>query len=176
MPQGHFNVLKGAYPTLDQLDKVLPVADAETGIVRGSTLRIDTSGANDAWVRTAADAASQGAANTPGPVIYFALQDQGQPDVDMSGVVNAIPCTMPMEVETDQFDAGGTFAVGAFVSAGADGQVVDHADDLTAIGVVTKGPYSRWVNDAVAVAGKRTGARKNVIAFLTTYQPNLSIA
>lgn len=173
MPQGHFNVLKGAYPTLGQIDKILPVADAETGIVRGSAIRDNGS---QEWIRTAADAASQGAAGVAGPVIFFALQDQGQPDVGMAGVLNALSCTMPMEVETDQFDAGGTFAVGGYVMAGADGEVTDHTDDLTAIGVVTKGPTTRWVNDAVAVAGSRTGNRVDVIAFLTTYQPNLSIA
>lgn len=172
MPAGHFNVLKGAYPTLAQIDKVLPVADAETGIVRGSAIRVESG----EWIRTAADAASQGAAGVAGPIIYFALQDQGQPDVDMAGVLNALSCTMPMEVETDQYDGAGSFPVGGYVMAGADGKVTDHTDDLTAIGVVTKGPTTRWVNDAEAVAGRRTGNRVDVIAFLTTYQPNLSIA
>ena len=119
MPQGHFNVLKGAYPTLQQIDKSLPISSAETDIIRGSSLRIDTSGSVPQWVRTAADAASQGTATVAGPIIYFSLQDQSQPDVLRSGVLTGIPCTMPNTVETDQFDTGGSFPVNGFIMAGA---------------------------------------------------------
>jgi hypothetical protein len=176
MPQGHFNVLKGAYPTLQQLDESLAVDAGEPGIVRGSAMRKEVSGSSQTWVRTAADAARPGWAPGAGPVIYFSLQDQGQPDVTKSGVLTGIPCTMPNEVETDQYDSGGTFTVGGYVMAGADGEVTDHTDELTAIGVVTNGPAARYANDAVAVAGVRTGARINVITFLTIYHPQLSIS
>jgi hypothetical protein len=176
MPQGHFNVLKGAYPTLQQLDETLPVAGGVTGIVRGSCLRAADDAGTRSWFITAADATNQGAANTPGPLIYFALQDQGQPDVDMAGALSALPCSMPMEVETDQFDAGGAFPIGGYIMAGAAGVVTDHTDDKTAIGQVTRSPYIRWANDAIAVTGKRTGNRVNVISFWAMYIPNLSVA
>jgi hypothetical protein len=176
MPAGHFNVLKGAYPTLQQIDKSLPVATSETGIVRGSAMRIDTSGPAPAFIRTDATSASQGALNTPGPIVYFSLQDQAQPDVLRAGVITGIPCTFPAEVETDQYDSGGSFPVNGRIMAGASGKVVDHTDDKTAIGVVTAGPTFRWVNDAVAVAGERTGARVSVIKFQTIYAPNVSTA
>lgn len=171
MALGHFNVLKGAYPTLAQLDESLPVADAETGIVRGSVLRINSG----EWVRTADDVASRGQTGTPGPIIYWALQDQVQPDVTMSGVLTGIPCTMPMEVETDQFLTAGTFAVGGQISAGAAGEVQDHANGETSIGIVSNGPHQRYANDAIAVTGQRTGAIINVISFWTTYSPDLTI-
>jgi len=176
MPQGHFNVLKGAYPTLQQLDESLPVASTVTGVVRGSCVRAADDGGTRSWFITASDATNQGAANTPGPLIYFSLQDQGQPDVDMAGVLTAIPCSMPNEIETDQYAAGGTFPIGGYVMAGADGKLEDHTDDLTAIGQVTRAPYIRWANDAIAVTGKRTGNRINVIALWTMYIPNLSTA
>jgi hypothetical protein len=177
MSRGHLNVLKGAYPGLHQLDEDLPVEATQTDILRGTCLR-KSSGE---WVKTAADAASQGAANTPGPIIYFSLHPQDEEDVTLSGVLSALPCTFPCEIETDQYDAGGTFAVGDYVVAGADGKIEDHADDLTACGVVTRSPYPRYVNDALApasspVQGARTGRILNVVSFWTIYVPNLSTA
>jgi hypothetical protein len=169
MAKGHFNVLKGAYPSLVQLDKTLPVGDAVTSLVRGNTLRVDTS--NDTWVKTADDAASKGAAGTPGPVIYFALQDQDQTDVSMAGGLTALSCAMPMEVETDQYN--GTPAVGTLLVGGLDGKVQAHADGETAVGVVTKAQHRRWINDKVVAGTSTRGGFGNVIAFTTMYAPDI---
>lgn len=174
MANGHFNVIKGAYPSLSQLDKALPVTGTSgalaSSIVRGSTLRI-VSGTS--FQITADDAASHGAAGTPGPIIYWALQDYNAGDVAMSGVLNALPCGFPMEVETDQYDAGVT-TVGQYLMAGA-GKVKLHTTGCTAIGLVTKAPTYRWVNDAIRVAGQSTGNRASVICFWTMYQPEMAI-
>ena len=169
MAKGHFNVLKGAYPSLVQLDKTLKVNDAVTDLVRGNTLRVDTS--DNTWVKTADDAASKGVAGTPGPVIYFALQDQDQTDVDMADGLTALSCSMPMEVETDQYN--GTPAVGAYLVGGLDGKVQGHAVGETAIGVVTKAQHRRWINDKVVAGTTTRGGFGNVIHFLTMYAPDL---
>jgi hypothetical protein len=168
MAKGHFNVLKGAYPSLTQLDKTLKVNDAVTNLVRGNTVRVDTS--DNTWVKTADDVASKGAAGTPGPIVYFALQDQDQTDVSMAGGLTALSCTMPMEVETDQYN--GTPSVGTLLVGGLDGKVQAHADGETAIGVVTKAEYRRWINDR-DVGGTSIGAYGNVIAFMTMYSPDI---
>jgi len=166
MAKGHFNVLKGAYPSLVQLDKTLKVADGVTDLVRGSTIRVSSG----TWVKTADDVASKGEAGTPGPVIYFALNDQDQPDVKMAGGLTALSCTMPIEVETDQYN--GTPAVGTLLVGGADGKVQAHAAGETAIGVVTKAAYRRWINDK-DVGGAALGGFGNVIAFMTMYSPDI---
>lgn len=169
----HFNVLKGAYPSLKQLDKTLPLGTGRSSIVRGSAMRIDP--ATNKFVPTAADVASQGAAGVPGPVIYFSLQNAGDPDVVMANGITGIPCTMPNEVETDQYDTGASISVGSFLMAGADGKVTLHTTGKTAIGLVTKAAYSRWSNNAVAVEGVKTGNRISVIAFLTIYAPDMAV-
>lgn len=169
MAKGHFNVLKGAYPSLVQLDKTLQVGDAVTDLVRGNTLRVDT--ATNTWVKTADDAASKGVAGTPGPVIYFALQDQDQTDVSMAGGLTALSCTMPMEVETDQYN--GTPAVGALLVGGLGGKVQAHADGETACGVVTRAAYRRFINDATVAGTTTKGGYGNVIAFATMYAPDV---
>lgn len=168
MAKGHFNVLKGAYPSLTQLDKTLPVNDGVTGLVRGMVIR-ESSGE---WVLCADDVASRGDAGTVGPVIYFALQDQDQTDVDMAGGLTGLPCTMPMEVETDQF--GGTPAVGTLLVAGANSKVQAWAAGQTAIGVVTKASYRRWVNDLVVSGTSTRGSFTNVLAFQTMYAPTVN--
>ena len=173
MPLGHFNVLKGAYPSLAQIDVTRPANAAATGIVRGSALIIN---ASDEWILSEGTSATVGAANTPGPIIHFALQDFAQPDVTFAEGLTALPCRFPCEVETDQFDSAGTYALGTYLTGGTGGEVTDHNDDETACGIVTRVPYARWANDAVAVAGSRTGNRINVISFWTIYAPNLSTA
>lgn len=172
MPQGHFNVLKGDYPGLLQRDSTLPVDSSETAIVRGSVIKQNGSGN---WVRvTGADA---GAANSPGPQVFLSLQDQSQPDVKFANGLTALSITSNLLVETDQYDTGATLAVGGYLACGANGKVTDHADDLTAIGVIVKSPYKRYSNDRYVVDGanqERTGTFIDVIAFWTLYIPNLS--
>jgi hypothetical protein len=169
MAKGHFNVLKGAYPSLVQLDKTLKVNDAVTNLVRGNSLRVDTS--DNTWLKTADDAASKGAAGTPGPIIYFALQDQDQTDVEMAGALTALSCTMPMEVETDQYN--GTPALGALLVGGLDGKVQAHADGETACGVVTKAEYRRFINDKVVSGTSTKGGFGMVLGFATIYSPDI---
>jgi hypothetical protein len=171
--KGFFNVLKGAYPSLKQLDKSLPVK-AGDAVVRGSLMVVD---AGEFRLSVAADA---GGANAPGPVCYFAFHGADDPDVEMAGVNTGMPCVAPCEIETDQWATLGTpatdFAVGNYVQAG-DGVLAPFVDDSTAVGVVTKAPYYRWSNpeDAPgALVGKRTGNRVQVIAVHTLYIPNLS--
>ena len=170
MAKGHFNVIKGAYPSLSQLDTTRKVADSVTGLVRGMTIRIDGS---DEWVRTADDAASKGQAGTPGPLIYFALQDQDQTDVAMAGGLSGICCNQSMEVETDQYN--GTPSVGTLLVGGLDGKVQAHAAGETAIGMVTKAQYRRWINDR-DVGGVSKGAYGNVIRFMTVFLPDVDEA
>ena len=174
--QGFFNVLKGAYPSLKQLDKTLPVK-AGDAVIRGSLLVEDAG-----EFRLAVNATDAGAADAPGPIAYFALHGAEDPDVEMAGGTTGMPVTAPCEVETDQIDVSGTpatdYAVGNYVTAG-DGVLAPLADENTALGVVTKAPYYRWSNAQEApgaYVGKRTGARVMVIALQTLYIPSLSIA
>ena len=175
MANGHFNVIKGAYPSLSQLDKALPVTGTSgalaSSIVRGSTLRI----VSNAFQITKDDVASHGAAGTPGPIVYWALQDYNAGDVLMSGKLNALPCVFPAEVETDQWDTSGTApTVGCYLMAGA-GVVKVHTTGCTAIGVCTSAPTYRWSNDAIRVPGQSTGNRRSCVKFWTIYQPELAI-
>ena len=168
---GHFNVLKGAYPNLVQLDKTLPLGTGGTALVRGSVMYASAS----TFVPSAADAASHGGAGVPGPIIYFCLQNASDPDVQMANGVTGISCTQPMEVETDQYDAS-AIVLGSYVMAGASAKLTLHTTGCTAIGRVTQAAYTRWSNNAVAVAGVRTGNRISVISLQTMYAPSLSIS
>jgi len=164
MAKGHFNVLKGAYPSLSQIDRTLPVGDAVTGLVRGSALVVIAG----VWKLTADDTPSHGVAGTPGPVVYFALQGQEQTDVQMAGGLTGLSCQMPLEVETDQYN--GTPAVGDLLVGSTGGKVSVHADGETAIGIVTKSAYQRWINDK---DGTPQGGFGNVISFSTAYLPDM---
>ncbi len=174
MPQGLLNILEPGEHLL-QMNVTKKVASTETGIVRGSLIVIDS----DEWRRTAT-ATEAGGANDPGPVCYFALQDQVQPDVAMADGLTGIPVTQRMKLETDQIAAGGTFPVGGYVSAGDNGLLKDHLDDETSLGVVLMTTTTRWSNDRLADAtqggAQRTGAPTDVIQILTEYTPNLSVA
>jgi hypothetical protein len=173
MPQGLLNILQPG-ENLAQLNETKPVKATETEIVRGSLIVED----GGEWRRTAASDA--GAENSPGPICYWALQDQVQPDVDMADGLSGIPCTHNMLLETDQIDPQSTFPAGGYVSAGDDGKLKDHVDDETAVGVVKKSITTRWANDRLADASKggaaRTGAPTDVIQIWTDYMPNLSTA
>lgn len=165
--KGFFNVLKGAYPSLKQLDKSLPPKAGEA-IIRGSLIK---EVAGEFALTEATDATAPVA-----PMVYFALQGAGEPDVEMAGVVTGLSVAAPQEVETDQFT--GAPAVGAYLTAGA-GVLVAHADGENAYGVVTKASTYRWSNaeDAPpALVGKRTGNRVQTIALQTLFIPNLVTA
>ncbi|MFC1453575.1 hypothetical protein ACFLQL_00155 [Verrucomicrobiota bacterium] len=174
---GLFNVIKGAYPSLQQIDKTLPMNADATGIVRGSLMY------EDAGEFKLATSSQEGDADTPGAYIYVALMDQDDLVAGMAGSIGqgvgsgvprltGLAISMPMEIETDQY-TGQSFTVGEFVAVGDDGKFVAHATGVTAIGQITKGITTRWANDAVAVAGWRTGNKVNVIRIRTMYIPSL---
>lgn len=169
---GWFSVVKGAYPAIDMVTLDRPIKDAATGraIVRGSSMVLDA----DTWRVTAES--TDAATTTP---VYFALQPATDLATQMAGTISlpkitGIPCNYPMEVETDQYDAAGTYAIGTMLMPGDNGTVTNRDATKTAIGVVTAVPFRRWVNDAVAVAGYRTGNNVSVIRFMTCFLPVLS--
>lgn len=171
------NVKKGPYPSLTQMDKELLLSADETGEVeRGICLYQDS---DDEW-RIAGETQA-GDATTPGEVIYFALQPEGDLTAQMAGgapgtdglqpKIAALACTPTIEIETDMFD--GTPSSGDNLSVGADGKLVEHSDGETVIARVTKAPYTRWVNNAEAVSGWRTGNNVTAIRALTMYAPSV---
>jgi hypothetical protein len=185
---GWFNPLKGAYPSLQQIDKVLAVASGESGIVRGSCLYAHT---DNTWkLATASDDADAG------KYIYWALQGQDDFQAGMAGSIGqgpggvwngshaspavsgsgaarvaAIACGMPGEYETDQYDTAQVYAVGDLLKPGASGKMTQHSTGKNCIGQVTKVVTTRWVNDAIAVTGRRTGANTNVLTFRSLWVP-----
>jgi hypothetical protein len=172
---GHFNVIKGQYPSLSQLEETLAVKSTETGIVRGSALVKDAG----TWRRGVTT--DSGDASTAGPVVYFALQNQADPDVVMAKKVTAIPCLAPIRVETDQY--AGSPTVGSFLTVNGNGTttfglVGAAANGDTACGIVTSVPTRRWSNNSGPYAGfpsPRTGAAINVITFWCVYVPQVVI-
>jgi len=190
---GLFNVIKGAYPGLQQIDKTLPVASTESGIVRGSAVK---EVAGEFVLTLASDAGSgAGGVTTPGAYVYFALMSQLDLTAGMAGTIGqgvsggqatitGLACSMPMECETDQFV--GSPALGAYLTlagtaANADGnggKLVTYtaANGETVYGQVTKASTVRWANDAVAVSGWRTGNKVTVIRFRAMYIPGLKTA
>lgn len=200
---GLFNVIKGAYPSLQQIDRTLSVKAADPGaplmeaIVRGSAMVEDTGTTPPTFrLALAADAGSvSGDVITPGKFVYFCLMDQTDLVAAMAGTigqgvgggqakVTGLACSMPMECETDQFVGSptvGTFLTLAGTALNADGNggklvAVTAAAGNTAYGQVTQGVTTRWANDAVAVAGWRTGNKVNVIRFRAMYIPGLKLA
>lgn len=171
---GWFSVVKGAYPAIDMVTLDRPVKDSAEGraVVRGSSMVLDA----NTW-RVTAEGTDKGT-TTP---VYFALQAATDLSAQFAGSVTlpkitGIPCNYPMEVETDQYDAAGTYTIGTLLMAGDNGKVTDRDDAAgnTSIGIVTAVPFRRWVNDAVAVAGYRTGNNVSVIRFMTCFLPVLS--
>jgi hypothetical protein len=183
-----FNVIKGSYPTLQQVDKALPV-DATPGagtLERGSCL---VQSANSTW--TIAQAADAGSATVPGKFVWFALQPSDDLVARMAGVpengapgravINALACSPTCEIETDMFVQPGlqghaTLIVGDMLQVVNEGKLGLITDGATACAQVTRTQYHRWVNNAVAVVGFRTGNVKNVIRAITMYVPSVVLA
>jgi len=172
---GWFNVLKGAYPTLQQIDKTLDVGAREVGIVRGSLMYQDATN-----VFKLANAADDSNAEK---YLYFALQAQTDLVAGMAGSigqgvaggvarVTGIAVGMPFEFETDQFVAA-SYYIGQLLTVANGGKLVDHSSGKNCVAQVTKAVFSRWVNDAVAVTGWRTGANVNVLTARTLWIPKL---
>ena len=172
---GWFNVLKGAYPTLQQIDKTLDVGAGEVGIVRGSLMYQDTTN-----VFKLAQAVDDSDAEK---YLYFALQAQTDLVAGMAGSigqgvaggvarVTGIAVGMPFEFETDQFVAD-QYVIGQLLTVADGGKLADHTSGDNCVAQVTKAVFSRWVNDAVAVTGWRTGANVNVLTARTLWIPKL---
>jgi len=175
MPRGHFNVLhagSGGMLTTSQDNASHAVKANQTGIVRGSVLMVDTT--EGAWVLATDNVESRGDANTPGPILYFALNDQGEPDVRMSGVLTALPCTASFPFETDQLDTDETWALGTYASAGAEGKLVPHTAGYTAVAVMIKAPFNRWINDKLHATELKTGGIGTVAHFRAIFQPQFA--
>lgn len=176
------NILKGAVPSLIQISKSLPLSADETISVERGSLLYET--ADNEW-RVASGAAHAGNATTPGVFVYFALQPDddlvagmagGTPTTGGSPKLSAVACSPTIEIETDMFDAEETYAVGSFCKVGTNGTLSPHTSAATAILQVTKSPYVRWVNNAPAVVGWRTGNNVTVLQGRTMYIPNLVTA
>jgi len=187
-----FNVLKGDYPGLRQIDKTLDVGSAETGIVRGSALYIDGSGSVPVF-RLAGDTQ----ATDPTATIYFSLMAQTDLVAGMAGTagqgaaagvtdpvlgtvsgvakVTGLSCGMPLEFETDQY-ADTDYDVMALLTVGASGKLTPHSTGDNVVAQVTKAPATRWANNAEAVAGYRTGANVTVLTARTVWVPTLTVS
>ena len=175
------NVIKGPYPSLIQISKDLPLSDAETIAIERGTLLYETSD-NEWRVATASQA---GTATAPGAFVYFSLMADtdlvagmagGVPTTGGSPKLSALACQPTQEIETDMIDTAQNYTVGSFCAAGANGKLVPHTNHATALLQVTKGKYVRWVNNAPAVVGWRTGNNVTVVRGRTMYIPNLTVA
>jgi hypothetical protein len=172
---GWFNVLKGAYPSLQQIDKALDLAVGQSGVERGSLIYQD--GTSFKLLTATQDA-------DPTAYPYFSLQSQSDLTAGMAGTVgqgtaggvprlNGLAVGMPFEFETDQYDNSRAYAVGALLKPGNGGRLTLHTSGKNCVAQVTKAVSARWVNDAVAVTGWRTGGVRNVITARTLWIPKL---
>lgn len=171
---GWFNALKGAYPALQQVDKSLPVAADQTAIVRGSCI-YETGGEFKL---------ATGVETDPAAYIYICLIPQDDFTAGMAGsvgqgpaggkpVVTGLAVGMPMEFETSEFDSTEVYSVGDLLTATA-GKLAPWSTGQNVVAQVTKAVANRWVNDAVAVTGRRTGANVSVLTARTLWVPNLA--
>ena len=172
-----FNVLKGAYPSLQQVDKVLNVAVGETNIVRGSLIYQDGS-----YFKLAGG--SQDSA--PAAYIHFALMSQTDLTAGMAGGVgqgvgggtariNGLAVGMPFEFETDQFNTTAQYTVGQLLTVMNGGLLTAHSSGKNCIAQVTAAVTTRWVNSAIAVTGWRLGANVSVLRARTLWIPKLTV-
>lgn len=190
---GWFNVLKGAYPSLQQIDMVLDVSSTATGLVRGTLMYVDASGTNPVF---AVAAAAQSTA--VGAYLYFALIPQDnlaagmagtaglEADITVAGVhgsglkagvarVNGLAVGMPIEFETSEYVAD-TYTVGQLLTVANGGKLTKLTLDATArncVAQVTRVVRAKWVNNAIAVTGRRTGANVNVLTARTLWVPGM---
>jgi hypothetical protein len=170
---GWFNVLKGAYPSLQQIDKTLNVAAQQSGIVRGSC--IYQSSATEFSLATVTQATDEEA------YIYFCLVAQDDLVAGMAGSkgqgapngvakITGLAVGMPMEFETSEFITD-TYHVGQLLSVANGGKLTAHGSGDNVVAQVTKTVATRWVNDAIAVTGFRTGANMAILTARTLWLP-----
>lgn len=186
---GWFSPIKGAYPSLAQVDKTLPVASGGEDIERGTIV---------ALVKDDTGVFSQGVfkiASATDKLLYVSLQDYDDPTAGFAGTtfdseggsvpgkgavpsvpaITGIDLSQDGEYETSMFQPG-TYAVGDPLAV-ADGVLAKAGEGANVVGYVTAA-FTRWVNNAIAVPNqangktdrrlaKRTGARVPVIRFRT---------
>lgn len=170
----YFNVLKGAYLSLQAVDKVLPTAD--TGIERGSAI-VESNGA---WIRAHASSSD------PAEYVHFALQNYTDKVAGMAGsrgqglpggrpVITGFAVGNPCEFQTDMFVAG-TYTVGQLLMVADTGKLGAHTTGKNCVAQVTAIPANKYVNDAVLVTGFSTGNYLSVITARTLWVPRLATA
>lgn len=178
------NVLKGAYPSLQQISKDHLIA-TDTAFERGSCLVETTSNGVTTW-----KVAGTTDATDPAAIVHFSLHGAYK-NVDdyqtlMAGKlsttgytprVSALSCLQPMEIETDMFteEVGSELAPGDYLTVGANGKLVKRtATTQNAYLQVTQASHARWANnaDASGVGGDwRQGNNVNVITGRTVFIP-----
>ena len=179
---GWFSPVKGSYPSLAQIDKPLPVAGGTDSIERGTIVALveDSTGKSKEGVFKVA-----GATDT---ILYVSLQDYNDPTAGFAGTsfdprggvpaITGIDLHQDGEYETSVFDPDQEYKVGDKLYA-ADGLLTTAGEgSATVVGIVTRPPTERWVNNAIAVPDQskaktdprlaiRTGANLSLIRFKT---------
>ena len=181
-----FNVLKGAYPSLQQIDQVLDVGSGVTGLVRGTLMYVDGSGTVPVY-RVAQDANKADATK----YLYFSLIPQDNLTAGMAGTaglessvhgvtagvarVNGLAVGMPFEFETTEYVAD-TYTVGQLLTVANGGKLTKFTTGTAnCVAQVTRPVKSRWVNNAIAITGRRLGANVNVLTARTLWVPKLAL-
>ena len=188
MSYGWFNVLKGDYPSIN-----MPTKDAVVTKVSGKELvRGSVFVATGAGSCKIVEAEVAGAAADTRQLVYWALQGEENAEAIEAGTVTnpkvvGLPNTMPMEIETDQYDDTNPISVGDLLTV-IDGKVVkadagtaglNSTDHALIVGICTAAPPSteRWLNDKPVnhPTGYRQGTMASVIRFETTNDPDYVI-
>lgn len=185
-----FSPIKGAYPGLAQIDKTLPVAAGETGIVRGSLIYED---GGKFKLGTATQASSATA------VAYWALMGQDDFQAGMAGGVGysgdnssvspvapgadtvgharitGLSVTNPGEFQTDQYDKHAeSWTLGEYLTFGAAGTLTPWTSGNCVVAQLTAVPSQRYINDLALPGGRMTGGMAYVINFRTVWIPKLT--
>lgn len=182
---GWFSPLKGAYPSLGQVDKTLPVSgDDVATIQRGMILALapDTNNPGNTegvWKIAGKEDTS----------LYVALQDYTDPAAGFAGTVfndpkdgvtPGVPCITGLsldqegEYQTSVFDPDAVYAINDALTV-VNGVITKAGDGDKVLGHVTGVPSDRWVNNAIALPpggtdqrlAIRTGAKLSVLCFKT---------
>ena len=176
-----FNVLKGASPSLQQIDQVLPVGSSETGLVRGTAMYVDASGTYPVYrVAGAAQAID------PTAYIWYSLIPQDDFTAGMAGTigqgvgggyakVNALACGMQMAFETTEYVAD-TYDIGTLLTIANGGLLTTltlSATPTNCVGQVRDAIRSKWQNNAIAITGRKLGANVNVLTVQAMWVPGM---
>lgn len=174
------NVLKGAYPSLQQISKDHLIAFDEK-LERGACL-VESTDENGitTWKIAGADDATDAS-----KIVHFSLHGYNDYQTIMAGVVgshakvSALSCLQTMEIETDMFTetVDGELKPGDFLTVGANGRLVKRTSDAqNAYAQVIQGNHDRWANNAPTFPGPefRQGNTVAVITARTVFIPGAS--